>query len=202
MKKMFREFIKLFEFIATCAHQVAYVGFSIAALFFIYNIRPFGETVTCILFVILHFISIAVSGSEISVSSFERAKGIRVGLIIFNVVLIGFVIILTNSLYILLLALYMLVIGSIYLYVTLHYIHSAFGKEDNELSGFSHKHKNIFCTIVLAIPVIAIIISLIFVPCNIYMKIGIVWVYTLSMPFIAMAAVSGFDIKEVFLKEY
>lgn len=202
MKKITRAFNEILEFVAEFAYQVAYVGFMLVALFFIYNVRPIEESVFYTAFVIAHFTSIAISGYEIGESSFERSKGIRVGFIIFNIIFIGAVILITNSLYILLLAGYMLIIGSVYLYITLHYIHNAYGKKDNWLYRFSHKHKNLFYILVLALPVIAMIVTLIFLSWNLYVKIGIVIVYIISMPFIAMSTENGFDLEEVFLIGY
>lgn len=202
MKKIAREFRQVQEILAEFIHQIAYVGFMLAALFFIYNVRPIEESVFYTAFVIAHFTSIAISGYEIGESSFERSKGIRVGFIVFNAVFIGAVILITNSLYVLLLVLYMLVIGSTYLYLNLHYMHSAYGKKDNLLYRFSHKYKNLFFNILLLLPVIAMIIPLIFLHWNLYVKIGIVLVYIISMPFIGMATENGFDLEEVFLIGY
>lgn len=202
MKKIARAFSEVLEFVAEWTHQVTYLGFMLAALFFIYNVMPVSDSIIYTLFIIAHFISIAVAGFGIGESDFEEAKGIRTGFIVFNIIFIGAVILITKSLYILLLVLYMLVTGSIYLYITLHYIHGAYGKKDNSLYKFSRKHKNVFYILVLLGPVIALIISLAFLPWNLYVKIGIALAYIISMPFIGMATENGFDLEEVFLIGY
>lgn len=199
MKKIARWFGQTLEFVAESAHQVGYVGFTLAALFAIYNVMPKFDSFAYTIFIVIHYITIAVFGYKISEADFKQAKVYRAEFIAVNLLFMLPILSVTDSLYIILLVLYMFVIGSIYLYVTLHYIHGAYGKKDDELYGFSHEHKNLFYFIVLFLPVIAMIVTLAFLPWNLYVKIGIVLVYIISMPFIGIATENGFDLEEVFL---
>ena len=177
--------------------QVAYVGFAISAILILFNIASTKHAIIYCIAVVLHFASLGYFGYIKDYYSGSWQKKVTIAFIITNVLICLITAILTNFLLTIGLVLFMVFIAVTYLGLNEHLICFTIGKRPR-LEVLFAKHPNISYIILLLLPIIAIIIPLVFLPWNIFVKILIVIVYILCMPLIALATDEGFDIEEIF----
>lgn len=201
MKKVLKSIVgyllEILGMMSEFMYQVAYVGFAISAILIFFNILPTKHAIIYCIAVVLHFASLGYFGYMKDYYSGNWQKKVAIAFIITNILICIITAILTNFLLTIGLVLFMVFIAIVYLRLNDHLICFTLGKRP-KLEVLFSKYPNISYIMLLLLPIIAIIIPLVFLPWNIFVKILIVIVYILCMPLIALATDEGFDIEEIF----
>jgi len=179
-------------------YQIAYDGFAVTALLFLYTFVPVKDAIIYTAFIILHFASIGYWGNKMNSFDFGEEKKVTVGFVITNIILMFITAILTDRIITILLVLFLVFIGALYILFTERLICTTECSKRPILELIFEKCPHFFYGVLLLLPIIAIIIPMIFLPWNIFIKIAVVVVYIISMPFIAYLSDDGLDIGTIF----
>ena len=184
--------------------QIAYVGYVVAIAFTLFTVLPITSAVIYAVVLLLHLISIAAFGCAKNCYDigYEHPMYFVVPFIIFNVIIFGISAIIANALISLALFIFLAILIFLCILFTERMICETVCNDPKKrpwLEIFLAAAPNIFCIILFALPIICIIIPLLLLNIPIILKIIIPIIYIISMPFIALSADNGFDIREVTL---
>ena len=97
-----------------------------------------------------------------------------------------------------LLILSLAIIGALYILFTERLICITASKNRPLLERTFEKAPRFYFCVLLAMPIIAVVIPAVLLPCSAILKVILIIAYIVSIPFISLAADNGFNIEEIF----
>lgn len=197
MKTFFKQINCILSYMGEFLCSIAYIGFILSTIVILFCTLETMQAITYTAFFVFHLITIAVFG-YLSTDLTTTKRPFFIPFIIVNILLIAALVIQTKSFLALPICLLLTLLNLFYIYVTDCLVCYTIYSKKPKLELLFEKHATLWYMLFLALPIICLSISIIFLPISIFIKIGIVVLYILSMPFIALLADSGFDIRYIY----